>query len=202
LTGTAIFPTSTLDPATLPAGEVLSNGNLTVTGTSVGQYGCARGTKTQSSGKRYFEVRFDNQSNTGGLGAMAGLANSSFSFGNGIYPGYDANSWGVGSVGTGANQEIFSSSAQGTAGVPTSGDVAMVAVDFSSGYIWFGVNNTWFNGSGPVGGGDYVFTSGTALWPVVFVYEYSSTAPGLAATFNSGGSAFKYTVPSGFVAWG
>lgn len=204
VSGTAIFPISTLDPATLPNGVTLSNGNLTATGSdpTLQHGGCARGTRAQSSGKYYFEVRFDNQlSIGGGLATMAGLANSSFSYGDMVSPGFDANSWGVGSI-TASNQEEFNQQIKGNLGsTPSEGDTAMVAVDFTNGRIWFGVNNAWCNGSGPSGTADYTFTPGTTLRPVVFVYKIQSTYF-LVATFNPGSSAFKYTVPSGFVAWG
>jgi hypothetical protein len=77
----------------------------------------------------------------------------------------------------------------------------MVAVDFDNGRIWFGVNNTWFIGTSPGGtSADFTFAPGQALWPVVFVFQYSGGA--LAATFNPGSSAFQYALPSGFTAWG
>jgi hypothetical protein len=191
---------STLDPATLPAGEALSNGNRTVTGTSYPTpYGSARGTKSQSSGLRYFEVTFNSQGVASA--AVTGVANGSFTLANNS-PGADANGWGVGATPSGGNNEMFNSVEKGYLGSTANGDVAMVAVNFTTGGIWFGINNNWCNGAGgPAGsGGDYTFTPGTTLWPVVCAPKYVSTAT-TVATFNPGNSAFAFSLPSGFTAW-
>jgi hypothetical protein len=196
LSSNVIFPTSTLDPANTFGGISLSNGNLTATGTNFSQAGQVRGTKSQNSGRRYLEVTFTTVS---GSGNVAAVANSSYSILTTSPPGTDLNgySWGIGQIGSTSNVEAYQGGIAHTfASSPANGDVAMIAVDLAGGKIWMGINNVWANGSGPSGAADFTFAGGTALWPVVSV-PYTCVA-----NFNSGGSAFNYALPSGFIAWG
>jgi hypothetical protein len=197
LAANAVVSTSTFDSTNMAPGLALSNGNLTVTGTSASNYGSVRGTRSQSSGKRYFEVTFNTQP-TSGLGGSAGVVNSSFVLA-GNYPGVDANSWGVGDNGGGAgNSTIYNGTGGYNFSSPASGDVAMVAVDQTAGNIYLGMNGTWAGGS--FGSQVYTFGLGMQLWPAVFALQQLGTNS--VATINTGGSAFAYAPPSGYTAWG
>jgi hypothetical protein len=195
---------STLDPTHKAAGITLSGGNLIATAANT-TGGSVRGTASQNSGKRYFEVTIGTQNTSSSIGVLIGLCNSSFAITTaGSLIGADAggNSWGAGATSGLGNpySEIFQGSLVNSALVSAAnGDVIGVVVDFTAGNIWFAANNNWFNHI-PTGGiGDFTFTPGTPLWPGIYMAK-NPNAP--VATFNPGSSTFVFTPPSGFVAWG
>jgi hypothetical protein len=86
--------------------------------------------------------------------------------------------------------------------VVQTGDVLQVAVDYATGKLWFGRNNTWYNSSGGTTGNPAAGTNETATistttdwFPAVAKYN-----TGGSYAINFGQRAFAYTAPSGFKA--
>lgn len=182
---------STWNPADKSASFTLSNGNLTGTTTVATAQGC-RSTTSKNSGKVYFECVF---SYTTTNAAAVGLALGSAS----LTGGYTQSGLfvidGLGRLW--ANGGNVASAAPS----PSSGVTIMVAHNFSTGKLWFGVNGTWVNSGNP--STDFnpvtVITAGQTLFVGAFSASTSSTN---SWVLNAGGSAFSYSVPSGFSAWG
>lgn len=181
-------------------------------GNSSPPQGDVRGTKSQSSGKLYFECTINTLSNGTGMGA--GVCTSAFTFNTGQLIGQDqlAASWGVAYlVGNAYYQDEHAGAATGpnTLGVgttPVAGDVIGVAVDFSQGAVYCHVNGTYlasfYNGGGSFNSSyiDFSVGIGTTLYPLVQVDGVPGTFSSI--TINVGNAAFKYALPSGFTAWG
>lgn len=184
-------PTTTWNPADKGPNIVLSNGNLTAACPSGAN--SVRGTSSHTTGKYYFEVLLGG---TGGnLGIGVALATMSTS---GIGP-------------TGAAYENVANGAafingtnSGTVAIVAPTETCCVAVDFSNLKIWFRKNNgTWdanvsHDPATNTGGFSLSAFSGSALFPVYA----SNSATGENGTANFGATAFTYSVPSGFSAWG
>lgn len=80
------------------------------------------------------------------------------------------------------------------------GDVLQVAVDYATGKLWFGRNNTWYNSSGGTTGNPGAGTNETATistttdwFPAVAKYS-----TGGSYAINFGQRPFAYTPPTGF----
>jgi hypothetical protein len=171
---------------------VLSNGNMTATGTDAGGNNWARSTKA-SSGRRYFEVAVNTAANTV-IGISRKLPVT--------YPGADANSFGMYS-----NGAFLINGGSTSVGVTYgSGNTVEVAIDFVAKLAWFrmGAASSWNNATGNspatgVGGLDisaYSATGGGDNYIIV------SGDNGCVATLNCGASAFVITsVPWGYKAW-
>jgi hypothetical protein len=173
----------------------LTNGDLTATRAvaTLGAYVSARGTRSRSAGKFYFE------STQEGDGQVAiGLANSSFSI-NGAVLG-TSNSiayWGHSGDLRISNTEVL------YAQILTDGDTARVAVDFTNHRIWVSkVGDDWngsptANPSTNTGGADFTTgMTGAALNACCF------NVPGQGHTINTGRAPFLGAVPTGFRPWG
>ena len=82
-----------------------------------------------------------------------------------------------------------------------SGDVFSVAVDFSSGSMWFVKNNVWANSSNPVTGSlpiiSFVPATVGALFPTVSVQNPSDGV----WTLHTAAASQAYAPPAGFKAW-
>jgi hypothetical protein len=202
-------PLSTLDPAFKSPNVALSNSNLTATAT-VQSAGAVIGTQGARSGKLYFEATFNILTGqSGGLGSFVGLVNTYFARFQGDsgfdltrigYPGGDAYSWGIGQYPDTSIRFLAAGIAYGgTVGVGSNGFVAMMAVDLGAGYIWVGMNGTWY-GYIPPNGPLVVYRvgNGPTLWPCVYVLGNPNFSQ---VTFNPG-PAFQYGPPAGFTAWG
>jgi hypothetical protein len=210
---------SAWNPASLyvtsPPG-VLSNSNRTLTAgsTNAAVYNDIKGTKSQNTGKYYFEVTIVTQDNTGGQGV--GLVNPSWVAG-GLYAGSNANGVGCTSAGVGVNYVVYQGGTQQSSVptvVPANGDVIGVAVD-SSGtvvlaqtLVYFRVNTIWNNAGS--GGTTLTPTSWDYAWPAITTLFPACNCVNLASgggftgvnTLNVGNTAFVRAPPSGFVAWG
>jgi hypothetical protein len=174
-----------LDPATLDLGPVLSNGNLTLTGTN--GYGTAAATGPGwKSGKLYLEVTATTATALVivGMGEAAAIHRLP---GNGDNPsnGY----WSLG--GTPPTFPSF-----------TSGDVIGMAVNMDTGAsgfvrVFFRKNATWIDDPATADGQAIAGLTplGTPVWPLFFVDS------GMALTVNFGGSAFAHAAPTGYSAW-
>ena len=177
----------------------LSNGGLTVTAANTGVWQSVRGTVSKTSGKLYLEFLYTG---TGLLRSasfkMQGLASSSFvPTANLGTTNYSVGIWSSGPpiVSSGFTGNYTSSITT----LPVTNDVFALAVDFSAGKIWFGLNNVWSDGSSPATGTSPIvsFTPATvgALFPAMSLYDLG------VWTLQSTVATQKYAAPSGFKAW-
>jgi hypothetical protein len=175
----------TIDPATKDSGPVLSNGNLTLTGTN--GYGTAAATGPGwTSGKLYLEITATTATDLVivGMGEAAAFHRLP---GNGDNPsnGY----WSFG--GTPPTSPSY-----------TSGDVIGMAVDMDTGTggfvrTFWRKNATWFNDPASTSGIIIAGSTplGTPVWPLFFVN------PSMALTVNFGAATFAHAPPTGYSAW-
>ena len=190
------------------ASATYSEGNLQYTSSDA--YDTAISTIGVNSGKYYFESRF----NSNGF-QLIGLRQDPFTQ-KSTYIGQNSANSGI------AYSRAISSVVNSTAGTTSSvgsassGDIAQVAFDADNGYVWFGINNTYY-GTVDSSTGRFTldgFVSGKDLFPAVG-YRDSQTlnfgqdgsfANALTggdvgtATDGNGEGAFKYTPPSGYLA--
>lgn len=179
------------NPSDKTSDIALSGADLVATSTASAYHG-VRGTTSKSSGKWYFEVTatFGNS-----LSWAVGVAQSSFDMTQVVTSSPNAYIY----RGNGTTYNSTSSST--TLSAASSGNVIQVAVDLSTGKIWWGLNGTWMGGGNPSGGTGEAFTISGA--PTVFPLAYRFTNPSTNTwTANFGGSAFAYSPPSGYSAWG
>lgn len=187
---------ATWDPTWSLAGVTYTNNNLTISGNSSGTKD-VRTTIGKSSGQVYWEITATTGAATdqGGLGiAESAMPNNAPWIGNGAsglsfgYYGY-AQWWLTWSGVTTPNGDPPASS------YVTTGTVYMFALDMDKGNFWVGQNGTWYNGGDPntTTAPAAIGITGT-VYPAVTLYNNST----LVFTANFGGSAFKYTVPTGY----
>ena len=191
----ASLPTVTWNPSDKASEITLSAGNLTATyGTVTGAYRSVRATHGKSSGKHYFEIRFDQITN-GAAYSLFGVCTSAHSMSSG-HIADNANGWAYYQE-TGAKVTNAVQTAYGA--TYTAADVIGVAVDMDAGKIWFAKNNTWQASGNPAAGTSEAFSglSGT-LFPAVSLYR-NSVDPIVTGRFKS--SDFSYSPPAGFSPW-
>lgn len=176
-----------------------------------------RGTRSQNSGKRYFEVT---------LTAAQTAAYEGVGICNDAFPGSAGGGWntlvgddfnGGNSVGMtcgrGANsyyELLYNNAVNLTTTIPiTSGDVIGVAIDMtalassSQVYIYFSINGNWYNHGSP----NTTLTTIDFTWFTSGLMYPMSTVTGsyVGATehvLNVGNTIFAYPIPPGFTAWG
>ncbi len=169
------------------SGIVLTNGNLTAT-RSGGSQGRIRAPVGVSSGKYYFECYCNFVSNTVSIWGI-GVANLSES--TSTFMGSDSNSWAYYNDGA-----KFHNSGSGTAfgSSFTTGDIVGIALDMTSGKIWFSINGTWQASGDPANGTNEAFNglSGT-LYPGFTPYFTLNSATARFAFTD-----WTYSAPSGF----
>ena len=179
----------TLNSISLTSTATLSDGNLTLSNTSTGS---TTGTlATPSSGKWYFEVKFDSQSaavTSQSVGVVkAEEAYITGTTGGGIYfftdgglriEGSDTGGWG---------------SAWGV------GDTIGVAIDLDDDKIWFAIDNTW-QASGDPSAGTNPAASGISSEPYAALIRNGNSSRTTGWTANFGQNAFAYTPPTDFLA--
>lgn len=180
----------TFNPSDKNADITLTNGNLTVTDSGSNGRKMVRATRFINSGKPYFEVTVGSK---GGQNVCIGWANSGHDLGSHV--GFDADDRAYGFISNGRCYN-FNSYGSGYT-VYTGSDVIMVALDFTAGKIWWGVNGTWENSGDPANGTNPQFATVVAelMTPAVSTYEN-----GQNLTANFGASSFAHTVPTGFTA--
>jgi hypothetical protein len=201
---------STFDPANKSSLITLSSGNDTATANgSTSTYGSVFGTKSRNSGKAYFEVTLNSSPNTY---TAVGIATSAF--GTSFYVGGDitTHSWGAlcNTPSDWIDYAGASTGAYGSGGIPRSGDIIMVYVDFNVGTtttsVWFGRNGLWFSSGSTTlspSAPDYnIGGAGTTVFPVASVGNDGMITSNV--TINVGATTFSYiaNAPSGVVAWG
>ena len=179
----------TLNSISLASTATLSDGNLTLSNTSTGATTCTLA--TPSSGKWYFEVKFDSQS-AATTSQAVGVVKAEEAYitgttGGGIYfftdgglriEGSDTGGWG---------------SAWGI------GDTIGVAIDLDDDKIWFAINNTWQASGDPSAGTDPA-ASGISSEPYVSLIRNGNSSRTTVWTANFGQNAFAYTPPTDFLA--
>jgi len=185
----------TWNPSDKSACTTLSAGNLKATASAGG---CGvRSTNYKSSGKWYVECLWETLGSTGGVWSF-GMANSSAVLGNTV--GSDANAWGFCDQYYGDGTKAHNGSGSAYYGsIPVSGDRIMMAVDLTAGKVWWGINGVWIASGDPANGTNEAFSGLSGNLYVMCRGAYYGAAPD--QTVNFGGSAFTYSIPSGFSAW-
>lgn len=153
-----------------------------------------RSTLAHSSGKRYFEVRFERYSGSG-FNGMVGIATSSAPVDTATgFPGGTNDGYGVYWL---SGDKYRNSVGSSCLAAGDADDRYQVAVDFGAGKVWFGRNGT-FSGDPSAGTGEAFSGVTGAHYAMVSLLNpsmYQATA-----AFRS--SDFAYSPPSGFGAWG
>lgn len=185
------------NPADKQTEILLSNSNRTATidtGTTASS-AAVRCDSAESTGKLYFEVESDYQTD-GSMAIM--VATLGATLGDDIS---SANVWGYQSDGaTGGDTASGPTLASYTAG-----DVVGIALDLDAGKIWFSKNGTWLNSGNPATGASPVFTftgGGYTLAPYLGLYaDVGPPPPPVAATAAFTDADLQYSLPAGFTAW-
>jgi hypothetical protein len=187
--GGSVLPI-TLNSSDKGAKIVLSGGDLSVAFSGTVGRQMVRATHKFSTGKLYYEYTMTEKlaQNQGW-----GWCNATHTVDDHV--GFDADDEGM-SYATNGRITRLGSQTQLTPAV-IDNDVVGVAIDFSGGgKIWFAVAGTWVDSGDPAAGTGEQYTTFTGpLYPAVSLYQ-----EGMLGTVNFGGSAFTYTVPSGFIA--
>lgn len=172
----------------------ISGGNLNVT------YAAAVQTKNIATisitGKIYFESTFGGQVGTNntyfGVGSKGTLSDYTTILGG------DSFAWAVGTNNSEVGKRGAGVYTTLAAGASSAGDIFMVAVDPTSGKIWFGKNGTWYASGDPANGTSPAFTGLPAeLFAIVDVYGASGSQ---TVNVNFGQRPFSYTPPTGYLA--
>jgi hypothetical protein len=177
----------------------VTNGNLTFNNSST--TGIRRGTLGTNSGKIYFEIV---QQSSVGLTTPFNYGIASL---NGA-PTHNALVQAALAYTDGSSKAFWRET---TAGIvqtvtPSSftvsvGDIIQVAYDATTGNMWFGKNNVWYDSSGgttgnPSTGANPVFTFPDTTQPMAPIFEHAGGV--YTASLNCGQQPFTYTPPTGF----
>lgn len=177
---------ATWDAAAKGSSATLSNSDRTITIGAANQ--TSRATGAKSSGLWYAELTLT----TGGSGLTLGVCNSSVNLSN--YPASDANFWGYYADGRKCHNASWT--AYGSA--HTTSDVVGIALNMTSGKVWFRLNGTWQNSGDPAAGTGEAY-SGLTGSLMLGIGSAASSAPVVVG--NWGQAAFSSSAPSGFEAW-
>src|SRR4029077_12454477 len=195
----AVAPPSSLWSASDAAanGMTLSNGGLTVTASpslAKALNTSIRGTVSKTSGKVYIEFLYNSLAGNGNH--SHGLASSGFIISGAL--GSSNYSAGAGYIQTPVSSGFTSNYT--VANYPVDNDVMALAIDFTSGKMWYAQNNVWLHSSDPVAGTlpivSFVPATVGALFPAG-----TATSPSTSVTLQSTAASQKYAAPSGFKAW-
>lgn len=198
--GTVTIPGATASTNILNSGDktasiTLSNGNRTAQN-SPSVNGAVRGFSTPSNGKYYWE--FFVQQYNGQIGL--GVATSAFNINGSV--AFHAHSWGVyfGIAGGAAGwKRIYSNGAYlGELGMAIAVNSTVgVAVDFTAGHLWLGVNGAWQNGGNPLSGASPLISGLPAgLYPALSLS--SEGLPTEIVQFRPSSSSWAYGPPAGY----
>lgn len=177
----------------IPSSYTISNGNLTIYGSSIANQYAACSIQISSTGKFYWEYTCtDTQGSSLRDGVGLVLANLpqeylSASVNSFVYSGFNGSIQGAGATGTYATW--------------TNGDVVSMAVDGTTGKIYVAKNGTWQNSGNPAAGTGQVATiSNISSWLPAFGAVAGGTPYYVSGNINFGQQPFVYTPPSGYVA--
>lgn len=171
--------TVTLNPNDMGSGNTLSNGNLTVVNTA--SYSAIRATHGKSTGKWYWEVKFDSGNNI----FLIGISNKSFPITNIITT--DVN-WKSLYIYNG--NKYPEALAYGS--VTAVGNILGVALDLDNGTLEFYKNGVSMGIS---------HTNVKELGEVYPMFASGNSTISKTVTFNFGATPFAYSIPSGFKAY-
>jgi len=173
--------------------SMISEGNLYFNKSTIG-WATGQATMSLPASKTYFEA----------TAVLVGGANSGVFIGiataTATQDTYQvANQWSFG--GTGGTLKLYDQTTLVTpSGSSAAGDIFQVAYDGTTGYLWFGKNNTWYNSTGGTTGDPstganptMTLTAGTEVFPCAICYANS-------LKFTFGQRPFTYTPPTGFKA--
>jgi hypothetical protein len=178
----------TWNPSDKHSTITLSNGNLTAEANPGGAYN-VRATEFKSSLKYYWEIYIDSKFD----GIIIGIGTSSAALNQLL--GNDVYGWGYRNSG-----KILHNNSEASYGNSfTTGDIIGVALDMSTGKIWFAKNNVWQSSGDPAAGTNEAYSgiTGSVAPMVTCRYGSGSNVDKLTARFSSAG--FSYTPPTGFV---
>lgn len=190
---------STWNASNKGTGLTLSNGNLKVqqTSGSGGQDVYGTGVHANNSGKWYLEFTCDATLTGNGSVGVA------FSTGTAVSGGASYSPTTAAVLGRFGGSGVFGSGyGDGLGNID--GGVVSVAVDMVNKAIWFRLNGGNWNGSASnnpaTNTGGHAFGGGYSTQSLVPYCELANNPD--YYTLNVGASAFSYTLPSGFSAWG
>ena len=184
----------TFDPASV-VGGALSNSDLKFT-QSGGQGSGAFSTYGQSSGKYYFEFKFNNTNDNSGFGLTNQVTTSWFGNATGNYLGGDGG--GLGFYAQFGSGSIYTSNAQAVSGIGSNSNTAdyCFAVDCDNGSFWCRKDGGNWNNNGSAN--PATNTGGVTLPPGLVYLVVGCRNSGEWVDLNLGQSAFAQSVPSGF----
>jgi hypothetical protein len=193
---TPIVPsTVTWDPLQKNSLIALSNGNLTATGPSSNVNCLVYATASHNSGKRYFEIIFNNATATSSpfpphVGLML-MQVDKFGF-----VGGDTNGWGLRRTGA---RDHFPTLNEAYMTPTAEGATFQIAVDLDTGKMWVGRDDVWEGD--PVAGTDPVFTGITGN-----VFPVATLSKPVGQPTNVVTAIFRYdwwgyTPPTGYGQW-
>jgi hypothetical protein len=161
----------------------------------------------QNGGKWYWEyVCYPNSNSSQGFCKMIGMVPPTAVPAN-VYignAGYGYGLWVPDGSGAQAFQKRYNDSGTTMTGhasgyALTNGDVIQVAYDALNGQIWFGKNNTWFEGNPSAGtGASYTGIDTSVQWLPAINEWYAGTMSNNFTQTNFGQRTFAYTPPTGF----
>jgi len=178
----------TWNPADISPNLTLSAGNLTATIITANTWSAVRAIISYSSGKYYFEVLIG--STAGNI--MPGCMDTTALLTN--YVGADVHGWSY----DGVNGYTYHGGVGAIFGATyTTGDVIGIAIDLTTGYIWFAKNNVWQASGNPATGANPAFTGITGtIFPAGSTFDGSSAFTGRFTLAEQ-----SYAPPTGFSAW-
>ncbi len=179
-----------LNPLNTSNAPTLADGHLSISGASTG-YRSSIGTLSITK-PTYFEVVIGGTTGSSRNGYF-GVASNPNALAYTSHPGSDSTGWSIGySIST---YYVYHNNAYTVpAGTPVAGAVLRVAVDPTSGKIWFAINDTWVSGNPATGDLPTYSNIPSEVWPIFEAYQ---TGP---HSVNFGQRPFAFAPPSGFKA--
>jgi hypothetical protein len=184
---------ATLNPLNKPTNIVLANGNLQATNT-VGTIENVRSTIPTDNTYSYWEwvattVGSSLRIEIGGILSTANVSNTSYLSNS---TGAFSATWDVGLKVDVNGSRVYSNGSDNL----VANDIIQFAYDKSTGKLWIGLNNTWYNSGNPVAGtGNVTTLTAVSIFPAVMVNGGGGTN---SIHANFGQRPFKYTPPTGF----
>lgn len=185
----------TWNPSDKSSDITLSGSNLVATHvTGSAAYRGVRATSSKDyTSEGYFEIAITTMDAGGYLVVGIGTSSASLT----TFVGGDANGWGY--YGAEGGKKTNSGSFVTYGSNFDQGNV--IGIAFKNGKIWFAKNNTW-NGNPAAGTGEAFSGITGVLYPMVSLYDGTAPLPVDSVTARFKSSAFSYSPPSGFSAWG